>query len=485
MIPMVSESNDIKLVPLGEFLDPCQDRSDFFLTRKEIDAQKSGFYARLLKKGSDNAFNEKQRNAWNSKELECRYDFVHRISYNKAVGYISRRDKIPLYNGSSFNRKVDPYSKPCHHVSEDLTDQELEYLEEKKILDAYWEFKNTPGYGLKKHDLEGERLAAKELAKKDKKHCMSKRTKDKIQDKMLAMYRACSNRLSRKGYRAGRVCFTLCTLTFIGDIEDQKGMDLLNNFLTAIKYRYGKMNYISVTERQEVNVPFRQGRIHFHILFDLKLPINYINSLWVKQQIEAGICNRPAEAKLMAATGKTFPEMHTAGRWSEVQQYLNPVDIDKVETIDGVSCYLTKYVTKNEGSFDCSVWSCSNSVSQLFTSTTIDWHKFQTTMDPVKNQITSKAGFYKNKTGQKQWRPEKTHISEPYYGQYCTVSTIYNKSRYKYLMQDLEDINRFILDQHSKSHPKKINPLDVQEKLYMGRNIYQSNYTIVLPAEYN
>lgn len=491
---MSYQPDHIKLMPLSEFLDPCMDPSGYFLTAKEIEAQKAGFFAQLYKGGNDDARTDDQRDKRIAKLNSQRFDFVHRISYNKAVGYISRRDKIPLYNGSSFNKKQA--ERACHHVRKIEELSELEKLElqwekfeagERSVKGSvltYQEFKKPCHHVSDLDEIERLEFIQQRLeeqrAAKNKRHVMSKRSKDKIRDKMLAMYRACAN---RNGYRPGRVCFTLCTLTFINDIEDNKGMDLLNKFLTTLRFRYGRLNYISVTERQEVNIPYKEGRIHFHILFDMKLPIAYINSLWVKQQIEAGIHHEEAEQKLLETTGKTFSDLHTSGQWAYVQKFLNPVDIDKVDTIDGVSCYLTKYVTKNDGQFDCNVWNCSKSVSHLFTSTIIDQNKFNSTGDPRRNNITSKAGYYKGKDGRKEWRPEKTHINETYRGQYCIINTIYNKSRYKYLLQDLDDLNAYLMQLHTRG--VKLDPYQYKSKIMMDQNQFRKEYTDALPAYFN
>ena len=448
-----------------QFSDPCLEDSTFFLTRKEIEARRAGFWGILERKAQDNSFDDLARSKLNKRDAASRWDFVCRIGYNRAIGSISRRDQISLYSGSSFNRKRP--EKKCHHVA-DLT------LEEKEILEletAYHDFKNATGYGLQKHDLKGEKLAAKNAAKKDKKNTMSKRTRQKVQDKMLAMYRACAG---RKGYRKDKVAFTLCTLTFINDCADKKAMNLLDTFLQALRYRYGSLSYISVIERQD------NGRPHFHILFDAKLPINYINSLWVKQQFEAGIIHKKAAKNAFKKYGKTFSQLHTEGKWKEVQEFLNPVDIDQVKTIDGISCYLTKYVTKNKGKFECRTWTCSTSISHLFTAQVVDWSRMAKTFDQTKNRIKSKAGWYKGKDGKKEYRPEREYISKPYFGQYCTINTLYNKKYYNYLVKDLEAINRYLLDLHQKE--KYINPYQYREILLMDRPEFSRKYTDAIPA---
>ena len=428
------------------------DPDSLFLTGKALIDRQTGFLNKLARRYSDDAWNNEVRERRIKKEAEKRYDFVYRMSYNKAVGYISRRDKLQLLNGSSYNRQYN--RKP------ELTDAE-KY--EKELLDAYYDYKNTPGYGLQKHDVKQE----KKIDKIDlTKHSMSKRTKEKIRDKMLALYRACAG---RKGYRAGNVNFTLLTLTFVAQVDDYTGMSVLNKFLTTLRKRYGTINYISVTERQQ------NGNIHFHILADMRFPIAYINSLWIKQQAEAGIRNYEGEHELMQDWGCSFSDLHNNGWHDVAQKYLNPVDVDKVKTIDGVSCYLTKYVTKNDGEFDCAVWSCSRSISRIFTNAIIDQETFYKTGDKKLNSITSRGGYYKDESGNQVYKPPKTFVNETYYGQYCTINSLYNKSRYKKYLDEMNDINKIILKLHLED---KVLPADAFPDVLSLKIIdFRKNYT--------
>lgn len=393
-----------------------------------VDAKRGDRIGRILAaKTQDTCFSDYDREKLFRSQAEKKADFVHSMSYGRAVGYISRTAEKQLYNGSTYNRKPsNGYVSPWEIAYALASEEEQERMDIERDYSLY-----RPNKGLQFYQFEtiGSRLTKMEQAPEkgcrsdNGNHTMSKLTKQKVKEKMLALYRACSG---RKGYRSGVVDFTLCTLTFIAPVGDEEGMDCLGLFLNALRDRYGNMSYVSVTERQQ------NGNIHFHILFDMRFPISYINSLWVKQQIGQGIRNWESELKLYEDHRTTFENLHTEGKWHLVHEYLNPVDIRKVKTIDGVSAYLTNYVTKNTGSYKCAAWSCSRKVSKLFTSKLIDKKTFDKTGDPKRNCIVNK------KTGE-------LYTNTTYYGEYCTINTIYNKTYYRRYLEDLELINKYLL----------------------------------------
>ena len=363
---------------------------------RAIDTSAAKFNAGLAKKSKDNAFSDFQRERWvkSAAEKEYKNNFVIRMGYNRATRTISRTPTIDIYTGSTYNRKPAKEQKPIDPEKEPETRQQTM-------------------------------------------HKMSKSTKEKVRSKLLALFAACQG---RKGYRAGKVNFTFLTLTFVNDVSDNLGMDILNNFFTQLRDRYGKFNYINVAERQQ------NGRIHFHILLDMKLPLMYVNSLWAKQQFEKGVIHEANERYLFAKYGAGVSALHTAGKYEQVKEKYNGLDIRSVNSIDGISCYLTKYITKNDGLFECATWTCSQSVSKIYTGKIIDSETFDVVCDGTKNRIKSKAGWYKDsKTGQQVFKPAREYVSELYKGQYCQIANIYNKRYYSRYMEDLNDMNREIL----------------------------------------
>jgi hypothetical protein len=181
--------------------------------------------------------------------------------------------------------------------------------------------------------------------------------------------------------------------------------------------------------------------IHFHILADKRFDIGYCNALWIKQQRDAGIINYRSEQKIYKAIGKTFTDLYRDRDFKEIQNYLNPFDAEKVNDIDGVSAYLTNYVTKNTDSFECAAWHNSRTVSKLFTNAIIPKSLFDLTSDHRLNRITGDA--IDKETGE---RYRRTFINKTYYGQYCTLNSIYNKRKFRKYLNDMESVNRYILE---------------------------------------
>lgn len=413
--------------------------------RELINAIESETDKKLFRKVQDDCISDVDREKRQRLQADKRNDFIHTLSYNRSIGHISRTDSKQLYQGSTYNRK--PVEKK---VIPELTEAE-------QIAQDYRAYKANTGITFYEFNVKGSCLTKFDQAPDKTQRLntgMSKRTKDKVKDKMLAFYRACSG---RAGYRSGVVNFTLLTLTFIAPVEDREGVELLNTFFTALRYRYGLFNFLWVAERQS------NGRIHFHIVLDMRVPIGYINSLWVKQQTEAGIRNYESELLLMEDQGTTFQNLHTEGKYNIVQDYLNPADITSIKTIDGVSCYLTKYLIKNESTFDCSGWHCSRAVSKLFTHKIVTKKIFDKTGDSSKNRIIS------NKTG-------RLYVNETYYGEYCTLNTIYNKSHYRRYLADMEEINKFILKRDNIIDPDLIREcITIDNQAYRAQFLSEIN----------
>lgn len=382
------------------------------------------------------------------RESETKYDFVHRLSYNKAIGYINRRDRLHIYNGSSYNRKQ--------------SEKKAELTEDEQIEADYHAYRYSPGMQSYQYRYRGDRLRGIEILpeklQRKTTHTLSKRSKDKVRDKMLAMYRACSG---KDGFRTHIVNFTLCTLTFIAPVDDNTAMDILNVWFSTIKKRYGNFNYIWVAERQH------NGNIHFHIIADQRFPIGYINSLWVKNQIENGVLNKDIINRLKEDHGTTFSNLHTEGKYNIVHDYLNPVDITSVKTINGVSSYLTNYVTKNNSIFDCSAWKSNRKVSKIFTNKIIDKKLFDKTGVANLNKITSRPRNVIIE-GRTVYKPPRTYTNETYYGEYCIINTIYNKGRFQYCLNDLEAINKIILNGINE-----VSGEEIRELISIDREEYQ------------
>lgn len=180
---------------------------------------------------------------------------------------------------------------------------------------------------------------------------LSSRSRGKVKDKATAFYRACP----------GRRCFV--TLTFIERVTDRTAISLLNKFLTALRGEVKNFQFLWVAERQKENPKYKDN-IHFHMIINTRLNIRRWNTMWVLQQYNAGLMGDSL------VTGKKVTKAEIIDRVADgtVHKVFNPFDIKPVRSIGGLSFYLTKYITKQEGEgFDCAGWHCSRRVSRLFT----------------------------------------------------------------------------------------------------------------------
>lgn len=244
---------------------------------------------------------------------------------------------------------------------------------------------------------------------------MSRRTRIKIQEKILAIYSAKPND------------FFFITLTLIESVPDTKGVKILNKFLTVLRKQYGQFNYLWVAERQQ------NGNIHFHMICDKRFDIIYINSLWTAQQVNAGLYHKNI-SRLMRSEKQSISKLHKSGVEGQrkIQKYFNPVDVFKVDGIDGLSCYLTQYITKNETKMSCAVWHCNRNISRVFTKQVISNKIFLETCDNTKNKIVNKKG--------------KVYKGKVYVHQYGMINTIMNKQYFKKYLSEMILINKWILN---------------------------------------
>jgi hypothetical protein len=199
-----------------------------------------------------------------------------------------------------------------------------------------------------------------------KQYTMSKRTKTKIRQKMTAW-----SRIERKQ----AIKFTFITLTLtskqIGTDKDYSKM--LNAFFTYLRKYYRFDNYLYVNEIQTLTT----NNIHSHIICDIWLPVLKLNAIWCRILHENGY----------TFNGKPIFESRNA----KGNLMASPVDIKTIYDTKRVSSYVTKYVTKNESSFDCLIWNCSNSISRLFTSAKIwDSNTFSVLFEHLRTVLQAK-----------------------------------------------------------------------------------------------
>lgn len=188
------------------------------------------------------------------------------------------------------------------------------------------------------------RVAKPLVNRRKKSNCLSQRTKQKIKHKLLSWSKTKEFDTSRQTY------FNFITLTFTEITTQQQAVKMLNHWLTLLRQTYGKINYLWVAELQDGKRLKRdnalpRNQIHFHIIVDEFFCIHTINDMWLNVHAINGF-------KVIGENGKKH----------------NPVDVKNIKTLRTLQSYITKYVTKNnETGIEVARWSCSRSVSKLYT----------------------------------------------------------------------------------------------------------------------
>ena len=180
-----------------------------------------------------------------------------------------------------------------------------------------------------------------------------KLNKSKIRKKMNAFF----------NLQATREFCAFFTITFPSGLSDDHAYQLFNLWLTRCRTMYSLKSYLWVAERQ------KNGTIHFHLLTNTRMPIREV-------------CQFMRTALL--------PYCHIYN-WepSKIRKY-NGIDVDNVwypkrrnasgssqrRTRDDAARYLgkyiTKYVSKNNDTFNRLAWHESRDIAALFTAQNYD-----------------------------------------------------------------------------------------------------------------
>jgi len=171
-----------------------------------------------------------------------------------------------------------------------------------------------------------------EAKNKKKLRSMSLRSKAKIRRKIIA-------------FAGQERKLTFVTLTFTNEVDDTLAVKILHSFLDNVGKRSKDFEYIWVAEKQTKNEVFKNN-IHFHLITNKYWKIEKWLNYWLEIQAKYNIV--PREEGFKASSGFDVKAVNS-------------------NNIKGIVNYLTKYVTKNEGKFECQVWNCSKGISRLYT----------------------------------------------------------------------------------------------------------------------
>jgi hypothetical protein len=332
---------------------------------------------------------------------------VYTLTHSLAVG---RKSDIPVpeFSGSSYNRKRYDNKTDEKRAAPRRT-QAMRRMEFFKLLDSETD--------LSADDLRG-KLVSDSKSKRVPVHVVAARSRSKIRDKFNSLFTATNCKA------------TFATFSFIQRVDDITAVQILNKFLTSLRKKKAQTQYIWVAERQKENKAFPDN-IHFHMLVNHYMPIAQFNALWVLQQYNAGLKGYSHKKK---RTLELSDIMDLIKDPKDLQQFLNPLDVRKVHSVDALAGYLTMYVTKNRDSFACAAWHCSRGVSRTFTRRAISRELFLSTEGGNNFSVDKKTGEYFR--GKIIMYPAK-----PFF---C-LSYILNKKHYRNHLKILECINRWIL----------------------------------------
>lgn len=161
---------------------------------------------------------------------------------------------------------------------------------------------------------------------------MSNRTKSKIRKKIIAFSGLYKN-------------LSFLTLTFVNKVADKQAVKILANFLENVMKLSNDFQYLWVAEKQTSNKIFVVN-IHFHIITNKYWKIDKWWKYWLALQAKHNII--PRDENYIPSSAFDVKHINS-------------------NNIKGVVNYLTKYITKNTGQFECQVWNCSKKISRLYT----------------------------------------------------------------------------------------------------------------------
>lgn len=354
---------------------------------------------------------------------------VCRLGYTSAVAYkFPTSGHVCVFSGSSLNKKrnakeqkIDNTSPPV--VQNDIDNTSLSKSKSKCPDGIFWHAK-VSAKGVSKYYEQKSAI----IGKVQREYIIGRSAKQIIKQRGAAMY------------RAGE-CKTIVTLSFISYVDDKTAIRCLQNFIRSLKKDYGNdINYLWVAERQ------KNGNPHFHLLTSEFYDIERENNRWVRVQYNAGL--------IYDYDGRVLNKADIENIISDgsLKDILNPFDVKRINNVQGVVSYLTKYMTKNikqkdEKGRDMAVfsfhpWRCSHRVSRSFLGVLAQ----KETMDEMLSEknVRVQKEDYKVDGGVKYGRGY-VHKPVPFYGLWATKVNVYNEYLAGGQYNCLDEINKRVL----------------------------------------
>lgn len=359
---------------------------------------------------------------------------ICRLSYASCSAYSGKQAvDLPVLTGSSLN-----YQKKQHDQKE--KDQAIETtppdqgktdpgtLRRNRRKNKVWRL-GTP-------ENPQQRIERLRLLR-DRKQTLSFRSKNKIKQKALGLF------------RAGR-CKTFVTLTFINKVDDRIAQKCLQDYIRNWRKDYGQqLNYIYVAERQ------RNGNVHFHILTSNKFfDIKKENNRWVRVQYNNGL--------KFFYKGQPVPRADIEAMIDQdyLSDILNPFDVNAVYDRHGVVNYVSRYVTKKKNVdefFDFRPWGCSQRVSKLYTGILAPIETIRRALGKDNCRI-QKTDYFKN--GKLLFKKGQRHEPKKIFGAFANTVKIYNDAIVNDVYKRLDELNYDILVNGARPDPGRMSIAD-------------------------
>lgn len=153
------------------------------------------------------------------------------------------------------------------------------------------------------------------------------------------------------------------TISFPIHTTDNTAYLLLNKWLTRLRQEKMLRDYLWIAERQ------KNQTIHFHMVINQKMNVQKANR-YMRASIMHSINKGEVQYDRLAATRYNGVDIAKDRKTRRV------INFAKQNKQKSLSNYLTKYVTKNDGSFEHLAWHSSRGYSNLITAVRFTWSEY-------------------------------------------------------------------------------------------------------------
>lgn len=153
------------------------------------------------------------------------------------------------------------------------------------------------------------------------------------------------------------------TITFPEKTTDKAAFILLNKWLTRLRQEKMLREYLWVSERQQ------NGTIHFHMTINQKMNVHTANN-FMRASIMHSINKGEVQWSREAAMKYNGIDISKDRKTRRVTNFA------KSKKQKSLTNYLTKYVTKNDGTFTHLAWHSSRGYSNIITAVRFTWSEY-------------------------------------------------------------------------------------------------------------